>query len=477
MDWPDMERLSALTQIPAAVAKPAYDRGKLKPGILHIGFGAFHRAHQAVYTDLALGREFGEWGIICASLRSIESIRELKAQDHLFSVTARSAIADDVRVVGSVIGGLAAVEDRTALLDLLADPAIRIVSLTVTEKAYGLDIATGGLDRNHPAIDADIINPGAPIGAIGLMVEGLARRRTAGIPPFTVLCCDNLPTNGRVVRRLVLEMAEIRGRALADWIGRYGSFPSTMVDRIAPAATKETLRRASDRLGAEDRLALDTEPFMQWVVEDDFVSGRPAWEAAGALFVEDVEPYEKMKLRLLNGAHSMIAYLGQLTGLDDVRDVMAIPRHAARVRQYLQAAARTLDPAPGVDLAAYQEQLVERFANPTIAHRTRQIAMDGSQKLPQRIFAAAADDLAAGRDGVAFADATALWIGYVRDAVDLDDPRRDELKRAAARMTVDDPSAAFFEVQGIFPAELLGNRAWRDRVNRSLDFFHALPLD
>lgn len=461
-----MERLSASTKLPPAVATPAYDRGKLKPGILHIGFGAFHRAHQAVYTDLALAQEFGDWGIIGASLRSVAPISDLKTQDHLFSVTARCAIGDDIRVVGSVIGGLTATQEGAALLDLLADPAIRVVSLTVSEKAYGLDPATGGLDRQHPAVAADIADPRSPTGVIGFIVEGLARRRAAATLPFTVLCCDNLPTNGRVVRRLVLEMAEARDRALAHWIAGHGAFPSTMVDRIVPAATEETRQRAAAALGAEDNLALETEPFMQWVIEDHFVSGRPAWEAAGALFVKDVEPYEKMKLRLLNGTHSMIAYLGQLTGLEHVRDVMAVPGHVTRVKRHMQAAAQTLDPVPGIDLAAYQEQLVERFANPTIAHRTRQIAMDGSQKLPQRVFAAAVDDLAVGRDGFAFADATALWFAYLLSATEIDDPRAEQLRHAAAQNDNQDPTAAFFDLPALVPVELIENRAWREKVNQ-----------
>jgi fructuronate reductase len=463
-----MERLSASTRLPAAIAMAGYDRPALKPGILHLGFGAFHRAHQATYTDLALAHQFGEWGIIGASLRSITPIRDLKAQDHLFSVTARSAAGATTRIVRSVIGGLAATADRPALLKLLADPAIRIVSLTVTEKAYGLDAATGGLDRQHPAVAADLVNPEAPIGVIGLMVEGLARRRDEAIPPFTVLCCDNLPSNGKVVRRLVLEMAEARDPALAVWIADNGAFPSTMVDRIVPAATDETRARAAALLGAEDTLALDTEPFTQWVIEDHFVSGRPAWEAAGALFVKNVEPYEKMKLRLLNGSHSMIAYLGQLIGLEYVRDVMAVPDHVARVRRYMLAAARTLDPVPGIDLADYQAQLIERFANPTIAHRTRQIAMDGSQKLPQRIFAAAVDDLASGRDGAAFADATALWIAYLRSATEIDDPRAEQLRQAAAQTHKRNPSEALFALSALVPIELIENRTWRERVNQSL---------
>ncbi len=367
-----------------------------------------------------------------------------------------------------MIGGLSAIADSEALRGLLADAAIRIVSITVTEKAYGIDPTTGGLDHQHPAIVADLMRPEEPIGVIGLIVEGLAQRRSAGLPPFTVLCCDNLPTNGRVVRRLVIEMAARRDATLADWISEFGAFPSTMVDRIVPAATDDARQRTAALLGAEDRLALETEPFMQWVIEDDFISGRPAWEAAGALFVGDVEPYEKMKLRLLNGAHSMTAYLGQLAGLDYVRDVMAIAQYQNRVGQQMQAAARTLDPVPGIDLEAYQEQLIRRFANPTIAHRTRQIAMDGSQKLPQRIFAAAVDDLGAGHDGADFAYATALWIAYVLQTPDVDDPRRDELAAAATEEIAKSEPSAFFNIPGLFPPALVEDAAWRNRLNREL---------
>ncbi len=463
-----MDRLSASTHLPATVCKPRYDRATLKPGILHIGFGAFHRAHQAVYTDSALAHTFGDWGIVGVSLRSLDVIRDLRAQDHLFSVVSRGAADAEVRVIGSVIGGLSALENHETLLARLADPAIRIVSMTVTEKAYGIDPLTGGLDHQHPAIAADLARPEAPTGVIGFIVEGLARRRSAGLKPFTVLCCDNLPTNGRVVQRLVTEMAARREPALAAWIFQHGAFPSTMVDRIVPAATEETRWRAAALLGAEDALALDTEAFMQWVVEDHFVSGRPAWEAAGALFVTDVEPYEKMKLRLLNGAHSMIAYLGQLAGLDYVRDVMAVPSYRSRVRQYMEAAARTLDPVPGVDLGIYQEQLMQRFANPTVAHRTRQIAMDGSQKLPQRIFAAAVDDLAADREGAVFAYATALWIAYLLQTPHMEDPRGQELKAAASEATDSGEPSAFLAVPGLFPKALLEDGAWLDRLNREL---------
>ena len=463
-----MERLSASVKLADTVVRPAFEPRSLKPGILHIGLGAFHRAHQAVYNDAALAREPGDWGIVGVSLRSLDIVRDLRAQDHLYSVVTRSGAGESVQVVGSIIKGISAVEDRDELLALLVDPAIRIVTITVTEKAYGLDPTTGGLDRNHPSVAADLANPTAPVGVIGYIVEGLARRHAAGQEPFTVLCCDNLPTNGRIVRRLVIEMAGARDPALANWISGHGAFPSSMVDRIVPAATDEGRARAAGMLGAEDALSLETEPFMQWVIEDHFISGRPAWDKAGALFVDDVEPYEKMKLRLLNGAHSMIAYLGQIKGLEYVRDVMAVQEYRDLARRHMKAAVKTLDPVPGIDLNRYIDQLIERFENPTIAHRTKQIAMDGSQKLPQRIFAGTVEALAKGDDADTAALATALWIAYAKRTPDIDDPRREELRRAAAEPAGDDASAPFFALPGLFPQALIDNRGWRDRVNAKL---------
>ncbi|MDR6953224.1 fructuronate reductase [Ancylobacter sp. 3268] len=459
-----MERLSPTTALPAHVQRPAYDRTALTPGIVHIGLGAFHRAHQAVYTDAALAAAFGPWGIVGVSLRSTDIVQEMHAQGGFYTVVTRDADGDTARVIGAEIDAVAATQQRARVLALLADPAIRIVTLTVSEKAYGIDPSTGGLDPAHPAVTVDLATPHAPTGVVGVLVEGLARRRAADLPPFTVLCCDNLPSNGRLVRRLVLDMAERRDAALAAWIAAKGRFPSSMVDRIVPAAAEGTRARAAALIGAQDRLALETEAFAQWVIEDDFVDGRPAWEAGGALFVTDVAPYEKMKLRLLNGSHSLIAYLGQLHGLDYVRDVMALPEHVARVRAHMEAAAATLDPVPGLDLAAYRAQLVARFANPAIAHRTAQIAMDGTQKLPQRIFAPAVEALASGGDADAFAYVTALWLAYVRRMGPVDDPRAAELAAAASQTG----SAPFFALPGLFPRELVSANGWRQRVDAHL---------
>lgn len=463
-----MDRLSSLTSLPESVTAPAFNRKALKPGIMHIGLGAFHRAHQAVYTQKALEHNFGPWGIVAVNLRSPEPVQALAEQDGLYSIITRSAEGDKAEVIGATVDWLCAAERGEDVLNYLADADIRVVTLTVSEKAYGLDPVTGGLDLKHPSVVADIANPHAPVGAIGFLVEGLARRRELGVLPFTVLCCDNLPSNGHVVRRLVLDMAERRDPELARWIATEGKFPCSMVDRIVPAATDEARERAARLLGAEDKLALETEPFLQWVIEDDFVSGRPQWEAAGAVFAPSVEPYENMKLRLLNGSHTLIAHLGILHDLEFVRDVMAVPAFEEKVRQHMEAATDTLDAVPGIDLPSYRNELLERFSNPTIAHRNEQIAMDTSQKLPQRILAAAGEALVSGRDAAEFAYVVALWIASVHKRGSLNDPRSSEILEAAKQIDNADPSASFFAIEGLFLPELVQNRAWRDLVNREL---------
>jgi fructuronate reductase len=463
-----MRQLSSSTELPAGVRRPAYDRAALKPGIVHIGLGAFHRAHQAVFTQRALEAEFGPWGIVAVNLRSPEPVEALAIQDGLYSITTRSEAGDQSEIVGATVDWICAATDAPRVLAALADPAIRVVTMTVSEKAYGLDPATGGLDHNHPAIAADLKNPQAPVGVLGFIVEGLALRRAVGLAPYTVLCCDNLPSNGKVVRRLVLQMAQLREPALADWIAEKGRFPCSMVDRIVPAATDATRRRAKNLLGVEDALALDTEPFLQWVIEDDFVSDRPAWEAGGAIFAADVEPYEKMKLRLLNGTHTLLAHLGILSNLDYIREVMAVPELASRARAHMEEVVSTLDPVPGIDLPAYIDDLLARFSNPTIDHRNIQISLDTTQKLPQRLLSPAVDAVADGEDGAATAYAVGVWMAAVKKRGECDDPRRSEVLAAADSMDAADPSAAFFAIPGLFPPALSNARAWRDKVNAAI---------
>ena len=463
-----METLSSSSLLPDNVSQPTYNRKLLKPGLVHIGLGAFHRAHQAVFTQKAIEKTFGPWGIVAVNLRSPEPVKALQQQEGLYSVITRSADGDKADIIGVTVDWICAAERGGDVIAYLSSPDTRIVTLTVSEKAYGLDPLTGGLDLQHPAIKADMVNPHAPVGVVGFLVEGLVRRRERGHSPFTVLCCDNLPSNGHVVRRLVLEMAEQRDPELARWIAEEGKFPCSMVDRIVPAATAETRQRAISLLGVNDRLAIETEPFMQWIIEDDFISGRPTWEAGGAVFATHVEPYEKMKLRLLNGSHTLIAHLGILHDLEFVRDVMAVPEFVAKVERHMEAVVATLDPVPGIDLPFYRKQLLDRFANPTIAHRTEQIALDTSQKLPQRILSAASETLAAGRDATTFAYVIALWIKSIQKRGDLDDPRGQEILAAAAITDPTDASAPYFAIPGLFPPELVSARSWRNQVNTEL---------
>ncbi|MCM2457742.1 mannitol dehydrogenase family protein [Rhizobium sp. CG4] len=463
-----METLSSSSLLPDNVSQPTYNRKLLKPGIVHIGLGAFHRAHQAVFTQKAIEKTFGPWGIVAVNLRSPEPVKALQQQEGLYSVITRSADGDKADIIGVTVDWICAAERGGDVIAYLSSPDTRIVTFTVSEKAYGLDPVTGGLDLQHPAIKADMANPHTPVGVVGFLVEGLVRRRERGHLPFTILCCDNLPSNGHVVRRLVLEMAEQRDPELARWITEEGKFPCSMVDRIVPAATAETRQRAISLLGVDDRLAIETEPFMQWIIEDDFISGRPAWEAGGAVFATHVEPYEKMKLRLLNGSHTLIAHLGILHDLEFVRDVMAVPEFVAKVERHMEAVVATLDPVPGIDLPFYRKQLLDRFANPTIAHRTEQIALDTSQKLPQRILSATSETLAAGRDATTFAYVIALWIKSIQKRGDLDDPRGQEILAAAAITDPTDASALYFAIPGLFPPELVNARSWRDQVNAEL---------
>ena len=430
-----MTRLSSVQDIPVGVVAPAYDRDAHGAGIVHLGLGAFHKAHQAVYTDDSLAAHGGDWRIVGVSLRSAVAVEELRPQNGLFTVISAGAEGTSARVIGSVATALAhAHGDDAAVRAALADPGTRIVTITVTEKGYGIDRATGGADPSHPAIAHDLAHPDAPTGLAGLLVQALAARRAAGTLPFTVLSCDNLPGNGELTRGLILDFANRTDPALRDWIASDVSFPSSMVDRITPAPGEDLPGKVREMLGCDDHAAIETETFSQWVIEDRFPTGRPAWEAGGALFVEDVAPYEKMKLRMLNGSHSMLAYAGFLAGKRYVRDVMQDPALAALVRRHLGAAAQTLDPLEGIDLGAYADDLARRFENPNLGHETYQIAMDGTEKLPQRIFAPAMDALSSGRDIRPFAFATAAWMRYCLGHRDdgsthaLRDPREDEIR-------------------------------------------------
>jgi fructuronate reductase len=470
-----LKRLSSLADVTGAALRPAYDPARHGHGIVHLGIGAFHRAHQAHYTDAALAAAGGDWRIVGASLRSVELADALNSQNGLYTLIERGASEVRARVIGSIARVIAASRTSDDLIASLVDPRTRIVTMTVTEKAYGVDRATMTIDADHPAIAADLRSPANPSGVLGLLTEALRCRRIAHVEPFTVLCCDNLPDNGKFVRLGVIDFARRLDPALADWIGEKVFFPSCMVDRITPASTTETRENALRLTNCVDQAPVETEPYTQWVIDDRFPSGRPAWEAGGALFVDDVRPYEAMKLRMLNGAHSMLAYAGFLSGRRYVRDTVAPGGFRPLIERHFKAAASTLPRLPAIDLSAYAQQLLSRFANPAIAHETYQIAMDGTEKLPQRIFAPALEALEKGLDVQPFAFAVAAWMRYCLGRLDdgtgfaLRDPREEEIGRLLlGAVTSSDVAGALHALPNFFPERLRIDLFWRGEVNSYL---------
>lgn len=468
-------RLASLSDVAGSARLPTYQPNDHGTGIVHLGLGAFHRAHQAVATDDALAAAGGDWRICAVSLRSTALAEALAPQNGLYTLIERGTEGTRARVIGSLSQVIA--NDPVATLAALCDAAVKIVTLTVTEKGYGIDRANGGHDPSHPAVAADLKSPETPSGVLGLLTAALKLRRDAGIAPFTVLSCDNLPENGQLLRGGVIGFARAVDTELADFIAAEVAFPSSMVDRITPAATDQTLADAAAATGCVDLAAVETEQFSQWVIEDHFPQGRPAWEAGGAIFVADVTPFERAKLTMLNGTHSMLAYAGFLSGHQFVRDVMGDAALAALVRRHLQAAGRVLPPLPGFDVQAYAAALEDRFRNPAIAHATYQIAMDGTEKLPQRIFAPAIAALDAGQPLRPFAFATAVWMRYtlgVSDAGEpyaLRDPREDEIMLQVQSVPCDAKTirTALSGMANFMPARLARSEAWNDAVDDCLN--------
>ena len=439
------------------VTWPAYDPAGHRAGIVHLGIGAFHRAHQAVYTDDALALHGGDWWIIGVSLRSAGVHDQLAPQDALYSVLELGPGAGRLRVVGAIERVLAASEGLAPVVAAIADPAIHIVSLTVTEKGYCRDPASGRLNPDHPEIARELAG-GAPRTAIGTLAAGLRARAEAGAGPITLLSCDNLPSNGTVLKHVLRDYLDRKDAALVAWVDAHVRTPSTMVDRIVPATTPEDLARVEGLLGCADLGAVKAEPFSQWIVEDDFAGPRPAWERAGVQFVADVRPFELAKLRMLNGAHSTLAYLGLLAGYETVDQVVADPAIRAVIDRLMRGeAAMTIPPAEGLDAQAYADALSARFANAALEHRLRQIAMDGSQKLPQRLLGTIIDCHSRGITAGAAIAGVAGWMLYVdRERDGIDDPMAQDLG-AIARAAPDDAALvdALMDVRAIF-GELAG---------------------
>ncbi|MBL5928812.1 mannitol dehydrogenase family protein [Lelliottia amnigena] len=455
---------------------PQYNRDSLKARIVHLGFGAFHRAHQAVFADILAADHGSDWGYCEVNLIGGEQqIADLTAQDNLYTVAEMSADAWTARVVGVVKKALHAQFDGLeTVLDAMCEPQVAIVSLTITEKGYCHAPATGQLMLDHPLIAADLQNPHQPKSAPGVVVEALARRKALGLPAFSVMSCDNMPENGHVMRNVTCAYARAVDANLADWIDANVTFPSTMVDRIVPAVTAETLEKIEHITGVRDPAGVACEPFRQWVVEDNFVAGRPQWEKAGAELVADVVPFEEMKLRMLNGSHSFLAYLGYLAGYQHINDCMEDEnyRHAAHALM-LNEQAPTLK-VKGVDLQRYADLLIARYSNPALRHRTWQIAMDGSQKLPQRMLDSVRWHLVNQRSFPLLALGIAGWMRYVGgidergNAIEVCDPLLTVIQTAVnGSAEGENRVQALLSIEAIFGNELPLEKTFVDAVMKA----------
>ena len=466
---------------PAAVAvkRPSYDRRALTPGIVHIGLGNFHRAHQAWYLHrlMEAGRAH-DWAIIGAGVRPYDAeMRErLLAQDCLTTLIELDPERSAAEVVGSMIDYAPVVEGAAPLIAAMADPAIRIISLTVTESGYFVEPATKGFDADHADIRHDVANPGAPRTAFGAIIEALRRRRDAGHGPFTCMSCDNLQGNGRVLRQTVAALARLSDPALAAWIDAHVSFPNSMVDCIVPATGPAELALARS-LGIDDAAPVTHEAYRQWVIEDDFCAGRPPWELVGATFSGDVHAFETMKIRILNAGHQALANVGEVLGLATIADCMAHPLVAPMFRKVQrEEIAPTVAPVPGMTPRAYVDLIERRFANPRIVDTVRRVAFDGSARHAGFVLPIIRDRLAAGGAVEGLALIEALWArmcqGVREDgsAIAPNDPVWDELSKAA--MAARARPAAWLEQRRLY-ADLADDPAfghafarWLDRIDR-----------
>jgi fructuronate reductase len=453
------------------------------PGIVHLGLGNFHRAHQGVYTARALEVEPGPWGTSAFSNRSESVVEAMRAQDLLYAVLQISPQGCSVSVPGVHVRVDVAAADPAAVIAAIAAPSTRIVTLTVTEHGYTYSPTTHDLDLSAPAVQRDLARPEHPLTSVGQVAAGLVQRFVSGGEPVSVVSCDNLGGNGSLLRRLVTSFVTHGSLAPSQeflaWLGDHVSFPNTMVDRIVPATSPAHRALAADLLGVHDAVPVPAEPFSMWVLQDDFAAGRPAWERAGAIFSDDVEAYELLKLRLLNGTHSLIAYLGVLAGAATIAEAVAVP--------YVEAAARalmrdeylpTVRVPGGVDVDRYVAELFHRFSNTELAHRTSQVGSDGSQKLPQRVSGPALHHLQHGDVPQLICLTVAAFLACVapRDGHrgDLADDIRDPMLPALRRLAAEAPSAralvdSVFDGTSLLPPDLTGVALFRGRVAELLD--------
>ncbi|MBB3330292.1 mannitol 2-dehydrogenase [Halomonas campaniensis] len=469
-----------LGRLAPAVATPAYDRGRVTPGIVHFGVGGFHRAHQAMYLDVLMNRgEALDWGIVGVGVMAGDRrMRDaLAAQDHLFTLVVKHPDGRrEPRVIGSLVDYLFAPDDPAAVVERLADPAIRLVSLTVTEGGYNFHPVSGEFDLDTPDIRHDLEHPEAPKTTFGMIVEGLARRRERGVPPFTVMSCDNIQGNGEVARETFCAYARARDPGLADWIAREVAFPNAMVDRITPVTSEADITELREGFGIEDAWPVVCEPFTQWVLEDHFVAGRPPLEAAGVQLVDDVVPYELMKLRLLNASHQALAYFGTLAGYRYAHEVCQDPLFVDFLLDYMrQEASPTLAPVPGIDLERYRQTLIERFANPEVRDTLARLCAESSDRIPKWLVPVIREQLASGGQIRCSAAVVASWARYAEGVdeqgrpIEVVDRLRDELMAIAAENQT--RPTAFIENRELF-GDLAEDARFREAYRWALASLH-----
>ncbi len=454
---------------------------RLQPHTVHIGVGAFHRAHQAVYLDDLLEMEETErWGecglgVLTADLRMRDA---LVGQDYFYTVVERSATAQSARVIGSLIDYVYAPEAREAAIERLAAPETRIVSLTITEGGYYLHEATGEFLVEHPDIQYDFQHPREPRSSMGLIAEALRRRSTRGLTPFTVMSCDNLQSNGDVARRILLAYAGRIDYGLEQWIAQNVAFPNSMVDRITPATTSADVAFVAEQFGIQDAWPVVTEPFRQWVIEDKFCNGRPAWEKVGAQFTTDVSGYELMKMRLLNGSHLAMAYLAAVHGYTYVHETMQDPLFRSFIEAFMEEVTPVVPRIAGVSLPEYKSSLIERFSNPTINDQVTRICSEGSAKIPKWLLPSIVNLVRAGESIHLLSLVVASWILYMGTEIDQEgktltiiDARAGELTAIARTIGID--PRPFLAVRSIFGDELASSTFFVESVEKALQTLSA----
>jgi mannitol 2-dehydrogenase len=471
---------AALDDLAGRVVVPGYDRSALQVGIVHFGAGAFHRSHQAMYLDrLMSGSQASDWAICAVDVLATDRPKRamFRSQDGLYTLLVKHPDGTvEPQIIGSLAEYLFALDEPGKVLDRLVDPRTRIVSLTITEGGYNLRHHTGEFDVASPAVQHDLAPGAVPRTVFGFIVAALRRRRDSGVPPFTVVSCDNIEGNGDVARSVLGAFADLAEPGLGDWLRAAVAFPNSMVDRITPVTTAADVARLSEEFGVADAWPVVCEPYVQWVLEDDFPAGRPRWQDCGVQLVTDVRPYELMKLRLLNAGHQALAYPAALTGYRYVHDAAADPVVSAFVTDYLQLEARpTVPDVPGIDLDDYVTGLLARFANPAIRDTVARLCAGASDKIPQWVLPVVRQNLGAGRPVTLAATLIAGWATYAEGVdeaggpIEVVDALRDDIAERARRQRTD--SLSFVANERLF-GDLARQPAFAEPYVRALDSFH-----